>query len=188
MNRLTYRIAALSTLLIAGTVAQDLGTTVHVGTTPDGLEFFIDGVLYGHSMSMFWPVGSKHVLSVPLDINQNATSVKARYAFQSWQYAGTALPGGNTVTISAGPPMTNITAVYTVTYALSLNYFNCQGVDACNASGVIYVNGTPYTGNQDIFFAQGAQVQLMAVPNPGYVFTGWLGAGNQVVQGSTNTV
>ena len=189
MTRFAYRFAILFLFLflIAGTVAQN-GVTTNIDTSPDGLEFFVDGVVYGHAISVFWPVGSAHVLSVPPDIQQNPTVSKSQYSFQSWQYPGGLIPGGSTVTITAGPPFTSVKAVYNVQYALTLQYFNCAGSNPCSASGTVYVNGAPYTGNQDIYFAAGSSVQLMAVPNPGFVFVGWVPGPNQAIVGATNTV
>ncbi|HLH15844.1 MAG TPA: hypothetical protein VKX45_01420 [Bryobacteraceae bacterium] len=191
MSHFIYRAAILFTLLIAGTIAQDLGTATVIDTVPDGLTFYVDGSPYNSSLSVVWPVGSKHVLSVPPDIQQDPLTVKTKFSFVNWQYSGNPIPGGTTVTITAGPPFTKIEAVYSVQYALTLNYFNCNGSNPCNASGIVYVNGAPYTGNQDIYMAAGSQVHLMAVPNPGFVFVGWVtgsSGANQSIQGALNTV
>jgi uncharacterized protein (TIGR03437 family) len=186
MNRFLNRIALLFSLLIGLTVAQDLGTTVRIHTSPGGMQYFVDGVSYNAPISMVWPVGSKHVLQVPPDIQQG---LKTRYTFASWQWSGGPIPpGGPIVTITAGPPMTDIVAMFSAEFALSLNYFPCDASMACTPPGTIYVNNTPYNGNQDIYFGPGAQVQLLAVPNPGYVFAGWLPGGGQSITGAANMV
>jgi uncharacterized protein (TIGR03437 family) len=185
MNRFFSRFVIFFGLLLCMSVAQD-GTTVRVHTTPDGLQFYVDGVYHNSPVSMFWPAGSKHVLSVPPDIQQN--NIKTQYTFEGWQWSGGTLPGGETVTISAGAPMTDIAAVYAVEYALSLNYFACDPNVPCNPNGTIYVNGVPYNGSQDIYFAPNSGVQLMAVPNPGFVFAGWLPGASQAISGAFNTV
>jgi uncharacterized protein (TIGR03437 family) len=188
MNRILYRFAILFGLLICPAVAQDLGTTVRIHTSPGGLQFYVDGVSYRGPVSMFWPVGSKHVLEVPPDIEQVGT--KMQYSFQGWQWSGGMVPpaGATKVTITAGPPMTDIVAQYSVQYALSLNYFVCYADQPCNPNGTIYVNGTPYNGNQDIYFGPNSQVTLIAVPNQGYVFAGWLPGGSQSITNAVNTV
>ncbi len=188
MTKIIDRAVILPLLLIAGSIAQDLGTPTRIDTVPDGLTYYVDGSPYNSALSVIWPVGSQHVLSVPPDIQQNPQTVKTKFAFVNWEYSGTPIPGGSTVTIAAGPPFTNIQAVYSVQYALTLDYFNCNGSDPCNASGIVYVNGSAYTGNQDIYLTAGSQAQLMAVPNPGFVFVGWVSNGNQAIQGAINTV
>ena len=160
---------------------------MRIHTSPDGLQYWVDGVEHSAPVSMFWPVGSSHVLQVPLNLQQNG--IKTQYSFQGWQWSGGVIPpGGPTVTISAGPPMTDIVAMYSASYALSLDYFACNPNVPCSPNGTIYINGTPYNGNQDIYFAPNSQVQLLAVPNPGYVFAGWLPGGSQVISGSLDTV
>jgi uncharacterized protein (TIGR03437 family) len=186
MNKPAFRIALLVSVLIAFALAQSGGTAVRIHTTPEGLEFQIDGVGYSQAVSMFWPVGSKHVLSVQPDLTQNGQ--KTQYAFQGWQWSGGILPGGTTVTITAGPPMTDIAAVYAMQYALSLNYFNCPTTGPCNPAGTIYVNGAAYNGNQDIYLAPNSNVTLLAVPNPGYVFAGWAPGAGQSISGAVDTV
>jgi uncharacterized protein (TIGR03437 family) len=187
MNRFFYRIAIFFGLLIFLTVAQD-GTTVRIHTVPEGIQFSVDGVPHTTLVSMFWPVGSKHVIEVPPDVNQKGA--KTQYLFQSWQWSGGPIPpaGAKTITISAGPPMTDIWAQYDAQYALSLNYFSCISDSGCNPNGTIYVNGAAHNGDQDIFFAPGGQAQLIAVPNPGFVFAGWLPGPSQVISGAVNTV
>lgn len=186
MNRISYRLTFILALGIAAALAQSLGTTVRIHTSPDGLQFYVDGVEFSSAVSMNWPVGSKHTLSVPQDLRQNG--IKTQYAFQGWQYSGGAIPGGANVTIAAGPPMTDITALYSVEYALSLNYFVCPAIAPCTPTGTIYVNGSPYSGTQDIYFAPNSQVTLMAVPADGYVFSGWLPGAGQQISGAFNTV
>jgi uncharacterized protein (TIGR03437 family) len=186
MNRL-FRFAILFGFLIPIVAAQTSNTTVRVHTSPEGLQFWIDGVEYNSAVSMFWPVGSTHVLEVPPDLTQNG--VKTKYAFQGWQWSGGLIPpGGVRIVINAGPPMTDIVALYSVSYALSLNYFSCNPYVPCNPTGTIYVGGTAYNGDQDIYFAPNSQVPLLAVPSSGYVFAGWLPGGGQSISGSLDTV
>lgn len=186
MKRILSRIAILSGLLMCLAVAQN-SMTVRIHTSPDGLQFWVDGTEYSGPVSMFWPVGSSHVLQVEPDLRQSG--LKTQYSFQGWQWSGGIIPpGGPIVTISAGPPMTDIVAVYGVQYALSLNYFPCPAGLPCTPNGTIYINGAAYNGDQDIYFSPNSQVQLIAVPSPGYVFAGWLPGGGQVISGSLNTV
>jgi uncharacterized protein (TIGR03437 family) len=188
MKRLLYRFAIFFGLLIFISAAQDSGSTVRIHTSPEGLPFWVDGVFYNSAISMFWPTGSKHVLEVPPNLEQSSDH-KTQYGFQSWQWSGGIIPpGGPSVTITAGPPMTDIVATYNVQYALSLNYFPCNSAMPCQPPGTIYVNNGPYNGDQDIYFSPGAQVKLIAVPNTGFVFVGWLQGGGQVITGVMDTV
>ena len=194
MKKYVLKLAPIITILIAISAAlvpvfkaEDLGATVRISTTPDGPFFIVDGQSYQHAMSAVWPVGSKHVLTLP-SANQQFFANKTQYSFTGWQVGGATYGSGPTITITADPNVTNVTAVFTVQYALSLVFFSCPDGNNCQSPGTIYVGGSPYTYDQDIYEGAGGKIVLMAAPNSGYVFTSWQGGANQVVTGPIDTV
>ncbi len=165
---------------------QDLGSTVTVSPVPDGAYFSVDGQNYSHAMSAIWPAGSKHVLGVS-STSQNS-GLKAQYTFKGWQNSLGLVPGGNIVTVTADPQFTYYKAEFDLQYALSLIFVTCTDPTNCVTPGQIFINGTPYTSTQDVYFDSGTQVQLIASPNPGWVFVGWQpGYGNSTLS-TTGTV
>ncbi len=194
MKKFCLKIAPITILSIAVLAAfapvvhaQDLGITVRISPTPDGAYYSVDGMHYTHASSAVWPVGSKHVLAVDALI-QYGLGNKTRYTFQGWKAGSMGLPGGNIVTITADPAMTDITASFTLEYALSLNFYSCPDPTYCSSPGVIYLGNTAYNSNQDIYAGVGSTATLLAVPNSGFVFTGWEPGPGQSIQGSVNTV
>jgi uncharacterized protein (TIGR03437 family) len=167
--------------------AQDLGITVRISPVPDGAFFGVDGMQYNHAVTAVWPAGSKHTLSV-LSVIQYGAGNKTRYTFSGWQTSKMPLPGGNVVTITADPSMSDIQANFGLEYALSLNYFSCPDPASCASPGTIYAGGSAYQSNADIWASPGATVTLLAVPNSGYVFTAWEPGPWQAIQGSINNV
>jgi len=166
--------------------AQSLGSTTTISTVPDGAYYSVDGQFYTHATSAIWPAGSKHVLSAVVE--QDGVQSKARYTFSGWQAGGTTIPGGSTVTITADPSVTQYRAMFSVQYALSLVFFSCPDPTGCQSPGTIYIGGTPYTSDQDIYLGVGGTTALLAVPNPGYVFGAWAPGFGQVIQGPLDTV
>jgi uncharacterized protein (TIGR03437 family) len=152
---------------------------------PPGLHFSVDGQYYQSAMSAVWPNGSKHTLEVyqPTQIQNNT-----RTAFRAWVFAGGTFTG-NLMAITAGPAFPEYQAVFDIEYDLNLHFFACGDPVSCQYSpGVIYVGNAAYNSDQDIWTKAGGTVTLLALPNPGYVFTGWQPGRNQVIQGFQNTV
>jgi uncharacterized protein (TIGR03437 family) len=173
--------------LAAGySAAQSSGAGTKI-TVPDGIQYYVDGQGFRQSTAFVWPVGSKHILSLGA-LTQHDLVNKTTYGFVDWETTAGALPGGDTVTFTAGPPITEIKGVFGVSYALTLDFFSCPDPSSCASAGTVYAAGTAYTHNQDIFYGAGSVVTLTAVPNPGYIFQGWSPGLSQVIQGTSNTV
>jgi uncharacterized protein (TIGR03437 family) len=164
---------------------QDLGAATLISTWPPGLYFSVDGQPYQSAMSAVWPTGSKHTLLVsqPSQILSKSQSV-----FKDWEFAGGAFPG-NSMIITADPAIPAYQAVFTTQYDLSLLFYTCGDPVACQYSpGVIYAGNVAYNSDQDIWTGAGNTVTLLAMPNPGYVFSGWLAGPNQVISGFQDVV
>ena len=175
MNRLlSGRLFILTTLTAASMAAQNPSSATSVYTNPAGAIFYVDGQSYESAATFLWPQGSKHTLSItPI---QQASSYKARYAFTGWTDSTGVLTGGNpVVVITADPGIGWYSASLTLQYAISLNFNVCApGQSVCSGPGTVLVNNVPYTVNADVYLNAGSKVTLQAIPNPGYVFTGWL--------------
>ena len=181
----TYFLIAIAALVPAAS-AQNLGSTVTISTIPDGAYYSVDGQIFTHATSAIWPAGSKHILSA--DVEQDGVLNKTKLTFGGWSFGNTALPGGNIVTITADPSITSYTATFSVQYALSLIFFSCPDATNCHGPGTVYQGSAPFTSSQDIYEGAGASVILMASPNPGFVFAGWVPGAGQVIQGPIDTV
>ena len=193
MKKLQSKFAPVFILMIASSGvlvplfrAQDLGSTVQVYSVPEGGYFSVDGQNYTHAMSAIWPTGSKHVLAVQTT-DQTGSQPKTKYTFGGWQYAGGTVPGGNIVTVTASPAFTYYQAKFSLQYALSMVFFTCSDAANCPSPGVIYIGDTPYSSSADIYRGAGTAIML-AVPNPGYVFSHWEPGPGQIIQGPQNTV
>ncbi len=178
-------VMVLAIVLGAPAYSQTSSVT-RVYTVPDGAGFFVDGTYYNHAASLVWPAGSKHVLNVN-PLQQRDSLSKTQYVFANWAIGGAVLPQ-NPLTVTADAAITEIHAVFTVGYALSIRYYPCASVTQCMSPGTVYVNGSPTIGDQDLFFAAGTTVVLQAAPNSGYTFTGWQPGFNQSIQGFLDTV
>ena len=162
------------------TMAASTISSTAVSTQPSGAVFYVDGQRFDQPATFLWPQGSKHTLNI--DAVQPAAYTKVSYSFTGWSDSAGAIPGSSPMLIvTADPSITYYQAAVTVDYAVSLNFFACDSADpaACDSPGTVFVNDIPYVRNTDVYLAGGSTVVLRAVPNPGYVFTGWLpGYGN----------
>ena len=174
---------ALSMALAPVFRAQDLGSITKITPVPDGAIFAVDGQNYSHAASAIWPAGSKHTLFVDA-IVQVGGHLKARYTFQSWQFAGNSL-AQNPLVVTANSAISEYKVLFSVEYALSIVFFDCPDPLHCASPGTIYVNGAPVNSTADVYLGNAT---LQAVPNPGYVFVGWLPGAHQVITGFQNVV
>ena len=164
---------------------QNLGAATRITTVPPGLTFSVDGQVFQNAASAVWPSGSKHTLQILTPAQYQG---KTQFVFKDWEFSG-AIFGGNPMIITADPAIPEYDAVFTTQYDLSLVFYTCGDPVSCQFSpGVIYVGTTAYNSDQEIWTGAGGTVTLLAFPNPGYVFAGWLAGPNQVTQGFQDTV
>jgi uncharacterized protein (TIGR03437 family) len=165
---------------------QNLGAATRIATMPPGLSFSVDGQVFHDTASAVWPSGSKHSLLV-FEPTQNLD--KAQFIFKGWVCSGIPIPG-NPAVVTADPAISECDAVFDTAYLVSLIFYPCGSNpgDSQSGAGVIYVGDAAYTCDHDIWEQAGATVQLIAAPNPGYVFAGWMQGLNQSIQGFVDTV
>jgi len=166
--------------------AQAQGSVTRVSTVPDGAGFTVDGTYYNQAASFIWPAGSKHTLSVNTLIQSDGLGT-TQFTFANWAIGSTVL-AQNPLVITADPSISEIHAVFVVSYALFVRFYRCFDVLKCVPPGTVYVNGTQTFADFTLYFPVGSTVVLQAAPNPGYVFTGWQPGFNQVIQGFLDTV
>jgi uncharacterized protein (TIGR03437 family) len=166
--RLLWSVLALGAASLSP-AAIISGTRIY--TQPRGASFYVDGDKFIDSATFLWPQGSKHTLNT--DVLQFDPIIKKRYAFTQWTNSTGFNTNSSPVQIISGDPgITSYTAVFTEQYAVSLNFFACTG---CGGSpGTFFLNDIPHSGNGDIYFDAGTVIILRAVPNPGFVFVGWM--------------
>ena len=175
-----FSLLVFFSLALATSQAATTISATRIYTEPGGGSFYVDGQLFTDSATFLWPAGSKHTLNV--NAVQYPTLAKTRYAFTGWtDSTGQLSISAAQVVISADPAITSYKASMTVQHAVSLNFFKCSNPDptTCGYPGTVLVNNTPYVVDTDVYLDAGTNVALRAVPNAGYVFTGWLsGLGN----------
>jgi uncharacterized protein (TIGR03437 family) len=148
----------------------------------DGIQFMVDGQAFYGSATFLWPQGSKHNVSVsPSEVGNHP---KTLYTFNNWTI-NSAVPqtyDPTSLVVTADPSIPSIIASFTTNYELDLNFFSCPTDGSpCLSPGTIILNETPYIQNVSMFLTAGSSVAVLAQPNPGYIFTGWLtspGSGN----------
>src|SRR5579859_497382 len=178
MHRSSSRVlpSLIALALGAGTLqaAATIAAT-RVYTDLAATSFLVDGQRFTGAATFLWPQGSKHTLDI--DPLQYDPVVKQRFAFNGWSDStGLLSAAGTHLVITADPSISFYKAAVTLQYAVSLNFFTCPSADisACGSPGKLVVNNAAYLVNTDVYFDAGSTITLMAVPNPGYVFTGWL--------------
>jgi len=165
--------------------------SMNISMSPgDGVQFLVDGQAFYGSATFLWPQGSKHSLSVsPVEYGNTP---KAQYVFNSWTING---PVPQTydplsLTVTADPSVQSIVASFTINYEFDLIYFTCPTDGSpCLSPGSVLVNNTAYNQTTSMYLVAGSAITVLAQPNPGYIFTGWInspGSGN-TGQAFTNT-
>ena len=168
--------------------AQVPTTMTQVSCSPDGPDFLVDGGAYAHTMSAFWPIGSKHTLSIPqgygLSYSQNQLIM---FSFVNWQWPGGPLPG-STITVVADPSIPWYVANFTAQYQFGVQ-FSCSNANPCAASpGTVLMNGTPISSSMTSWQSPGASIILQAFASSGWIFAGWQAGPNQTIVGFQDTI
>jgi uncharacterized protein (TIGR03437 family) len=186
MQTIHKKFAGIFLLFTAISAAQS-GAATKIYTVPDGLAYNVDAQYYTKATTAFWPTGTKHVLDA-LPSQVGGLNSKSKYAFDGWLYTGGKLPGGSTVTVTADPSLKEFFAHYSVQHALDVQFTSCTGTPDCPIPGTVFINDTAYTQDAEIYFQEGSQVKLVAVPAAGFVFSGWSQGDNQTITGFLNIV
>lgn len=127
-----------------------------IETNPTRLQISVDGSERTAPRTFVWTAGSSHTLRIEQSV-QTVEGGSVEATFDSWSIGNAPT---QTVTATAGGQ--TITANFRVRYRVTLT----SGI-----GGTARISG----GTSGAFFASGSQVQLIATPNAGYVFTGWSG-------------
>ncbi len=171
-------------------------SSIKVGLSLPGPTFYVDGQAYNTQQIFLWPTGSKHTVQflVSVDVQgtelpfQSANGDVARWVFGGWKdNTGLLTPSGQTAqTITADPSINSFIGQVTVSYRVTIKFYNDAPNTGCNGGGapgnpstdtlrygIVYVDGTCYDGTTDLFMTAGVH-GFNAFPYPGYVFVGWM--------------
>ena len=183
MNRISL-FTCLSLVGIALGLQAQTSSTIKISTVPNGAKFVVDGQLYTSAITLVWPTGSEHILQFvtdpPLSGGSNASvqtgpNGQVQYVFSGWvDNAGLIQVQSDPVqTITASPSITTLTATLTVSYQLSVNFFNASSSNippACgtpqaiplgqSGPGVVYVNGACFWSSVTTYVTAGSTVGL----------------------------
>lgn len=166
---------ALLTLVSSLAWAQD-SVVVRVGTSTNGIKFFVDGVEYQQTLTFNWPAGSKHTIS--LRPTQYSVNAGTRFTFGGWIANGNINYSSSTdISITVDPGVQSIIATATVEYALDIALPECPDPKVrCEfSSGKITISGAEFFGGGRIWQTIGGTLPLQAEAFPGFVFDGWGG-------------
>ncbi len=130
-------------------------TETTITTFPSGLSIVVDGETFASPKVFQWAPGTIHTLNVPAAQSDGVT----RNEFSRWSDEGS-----QSHSITASGAVT----VYTANF---VQYIKVLGVASVGGS-LQYNPPSP-----DGFYPNGTEVEVTAVPNPGYSFLSWSGFG-----------
>jgi photosystem II stability/assembly factor-like uncharacterized protein len=146
---------------ITQTAAFAASAAVTVDTSPSGLEITVDGAAYTAPQAFSWTPGSVHTIATD---SSQAGPAGTQYRWSAWSDAGaishTVAPAG------------------AATYVAQFQTQHWLNMSA-GAGGTV----TPASSWQD----EGAVVLIRAVPDPGYAFAAWTGAGAGSYSGTADS-
>lgn len=174
IQRYGYIFLIFLMLGIGTATAQEPVSQIRIGTSVPNVRFQVDGVDYQSTQTFFWTRGSKHFISlVP---QQDSRSAGSRYVFSSWLLSdGTSFGTSPSITITADPSITSITANVTLEHTILLYFYDCPDplVRCPGSNGQVTVNGQAYFGGTQLWLGAGGNVTISAEPFAGFVFGGW---------------
>lgn len=173
MKRIRWLVLAQ---MAAGALwAQEALVSTRVFTEVRGAQFTVDGTLYSNSAVFLWPEKSKHILSIdPAQI----PSPGIRFSFTNWKDSkDRALSDGTTVAVTADRTIAYYQAMGNTEYGIGLQ-FNSGGLPSFSCTpgagfGKVYLDGTCYDQDAQIWAGAGTTHTAEAYPPPGYVCLGW---------------
>ena len=130
-----------------------------IESNPPGLQVNVDANARTAPRALAWTPGTSHTLKIDQNV-QTLDLGGVEATFDSWS-----IGNASTQTVTATASGQTITANFRVRYRVTL----VSGI-----GGTARISG----GTSGAFFASGSQVQLIATPSAGYVFTGWSGDAN----------
>jgi len=128
--------------------------SVTVQTSPTGMNYTVDGILYTSPKTFQWTPGSSHTIATT-----SPQGSGTRYVFTNWSDGGAI---SHTVTASASP--TTYTATFDSQYLLTTSV---------SPSGAGTISADPTSA--DGYYNSGTPVQLTATANAGYQYANWSG-------------
>ena len=165
--------------------AQSVSVTV--STVPAGEQFVVDGQLFYQTQTFSWAIGSGHSLVVASPIQPFSTASTV-YTFQNWTYLNTTQISPE-IWVTAAAGVTQYTANFTTSFALTVNVTNNCGTVSCGGTpGQIYLNGAVMGSPGPTWYPAGATEVFTAVPNIGYAFIGWTNGSVQAPAGVSDTI
>ena len=154
--------------------AQEPVSLIRISTSVPNARFQVDNVEYQATQTFFWSRGSKHIISLP--VLQDSRSSGSRYTFSSWLLPdGTNFSLSPTITVTADPSLTSLTANILLEHTMLLYFYDCPDprVRCPGSNGQVTVNGNVYYGGTQIWLQAAINVTITAEPYPGFVFGGW---------------
>ncbi len=138
-------------------------TQTIIATFPEGLNIVVDGEIFPSPKTFQWTPGTTHALNVPATQSDGVT----RNEFARWSDDG---DQSHSITVTAA------ITVYTANF---VQYIKVLGAPNPSLGGSLQYSPPSADG----FYPYGTEVEVTAVPNPGYSFLSWSGFGLFSVHG-----